>query len=880
MLNIGSNRQGIGKSLAVFCAYFSFPIRVPNSVMHMNLAFLCLIAVPSISSLEAAEPEGVSQFHKSIEPILTQFCFDCHGAGSKRGGISFDQFPSDAVLLENRDLWWRALKMLRAGIMPPKSKPRPDAEQIDLIAQWVKTAVFHIDPKDPDPGQVTVHRLNRVEYRNTIRDLMGVDFNTEIEFPADDAGHGFDNIADVLSMSPLLLEKYVAAARTIVDKAVPKASRMVAETKIPGQQFHAADEKPSGPSPKTGDGPAILSYYKPATVTYSHHSKHAGRYQLRLDLTGNEKYVDGVFDYNKCRLTFSVDGTKLHDQEFSRQGGTAFHFEFDQEWKAGDHELKIELQPLTPEEKQTRSLTLRLVSVTVRGPLEKEHWVAPGNYKRFFPQAVPEDPEQRRKYARDLLKTFATRAFRRPVDDETVTRLARLAESVYTQKDRTFEAGIDQAMTVVLASPRFLFREEGAVTGDSTSHPLIDEYSLASRMSYFLWSTMPDAELFQLASQHQLRANLKAQVSRMLADSRSSEFVRNFTGQWLQARDIESVEINARAVITRDEPRDPNAEKQRARVRELFRKPQDKLTDDEKKELDKMRAAFRANFRRFAQFELNRELRQAMRRETEMAFEHVLKEDRSLLELIDSDYTFLNERLAKHYGIEGVKGEEMRLVKLPADSPRGGILTQGTMLATTSNPDRTSPVKRGVFILDNILGTPPPPPPPDIPALEDAVAGIKGPPPTLRETLKLHRSAALCASCHNRMDPLGLAFENFNALGRWRDKDSNQPIEAAGQLITGESYKNIKEFKQILVKSHSRDFYRCLTEKMLTYALGRGLDYYDVETVDVIVERIEKNDGRFSAILAGIIESAPFQKRRAMKDARAALQRTENDAKP
>jgi hypothetical protein len=838
------------------------------------------MAVLPISSLDAAEPEGASQFHKSIEPILTQFCFDCHGAGSKRGGVSFDQFPSDAVLLENRDLWWRALKMLRAGIMPPKNKPRPDAEQIDLIAQWIKTAVFHIDLKDPDPGQVTVHRLNRVEYRNTIRDLMGVDFNTEIEFPADDAGHGFDNIADVLSMSPLLLEKYVAAARTIVDKAVPKASRVVAETKIPGQRFRAAGEKPSGSSARTGEGPSILSYYKPATVIYSHHSKYAGRYQLLLDLTGNEKYVDGVFDYNKCRLTFSVDGKKLHDQEFSRQGGTAFHFEFDQEWKAEDHELKIELQPLTPDEKQTRSLTLRIVSVTVRGPLEKEHWVAPGNYKRFFPQVVPEDPEQRRKYGRDLLRTFATRAFRRPVDEETVTRLGRLAESVYTQKDRTFEAGIAQAMTVVLASPRFLFREEGTTPGDSTSHPLIDEYSLASRLSYFLWSTMPDAELFQLASQHQLRANLKAQVSRMLADSRSSEFVRNFTGQWLQARDIETVEINARAVITRDEPRDPNAEKQRARVRELFRKPQDKLTDDEKKELDKMRAAFRANFRRFAQFELNRELRQAMRRETEMAFEHVLKDDRSLLELIDSDYAFLNERLAKHYGIDGVKGEEMRLVKLPADSPRGGILTQGTMLATTSNPDRTSPVKRGVFILDNILGTPPPPPPPDIPALEEAVAGIKGPPPTLRETLKLHRSAALCASCHNRMDPLGLAFENFNALGRWRDKDSNQPIEAAGQLITGESYKNIKEFKQILVKSHSRDFYRCLTEKMLTYALGRGLDYYDVETVDVIVERIEKNDGRFSTLLTGIIESAPFQKRRAMKDARAALERTENDAKP
>jgi hypothetical protein len=354
---------------------------------------------------------------------------------------------------------------------------------------------------------------------------------------------------------------------------------------------------------------------------------------------------------------------------------------------------------------------------------------------------------------------------------------------------------------------------------------------------------MPDDELFRLADEHKLRNNLNAQVTRMLADRRSAEFVKNFTGQWLQARDIESVEINARAVMLRDEPRDPNAEKQRARFRELFRKPQDQLTEEEKKELDKMRAAFVASFRRFAQFDLNRELRQAMRRETEMVFDYILRNDRKLLELLDSDYTFLNERLAKQYGFDGVKGEEMRLVKLPPDGPRGGVLTQGTMLVTTSNPDRTSPVKRGVFILDNILGTPPPPPPPNIPALEDVLAGRQGPPPTLRETLKMHRSATLCASCHNRMDPLGLAFENFNALGRWRDKDRNLPIDAAGQLITGESYHNIKEFKQILVNQHRRDFYRCLTEKMLTYALGRGLDYYDVETVDRIVERIEKNDG-------------------------------------
>lgn len=839
------------------------------------VGFLIVIVVMPVSTIQAAEPEGAAQFHKTIEPILTQFCFDCHGSGSNRGGVAFDQFQSDKALLENRDLWWRAMKMLRAGIMPPKNKSRPSSEQVEQVAQWIKSSVFQIDPKDPDPGQVTVRRLNRVEYRNTIRDLMGVNFHTDIEFPADDSGHGFDNIGDVLSMSPLLLEKYIAAARTIVSQAVPSAPKVVAEKKIPGQRFHPPDKVAAN---STGEGPINLSYYKPAVVTNSFRAEHAGHYQLLLDLTANEKYVDGVFDYNKCRLIFKVDGKTSHNREYTRQGGKPFHYEIDQEWKTGDHELTFELEPLTTSEKQTRSLALQIVSVAVRGPLEKEYWVRPTRYRQFFPKPVSDGPAERRQYAHELLKAFTSKAFRRPVDDETVDRLVKLAESFYNQDARTFEAGIAQAMTVVLASPRFLFREEDALASSAHSHPLIDEYSLASRLSFFLWSSMPDDELFRLAGENQLRANLKAQVTRMLADPHSAEFVRNFIGQWLQARDIESVEINARAVMIRDEPRDPNVEKQRTRFREMFRKPQDQLTEEEKKELDKMRAAFGASFRRFAQFDLNRELRQAMRRETEMVFEHILRKDRSLLELLDSDYTFLNERLAKQYGIDGVKGDEMRLVKLPPDSPRGGILTQGTMLVTTSNPDRTSPVKRGVFILDNILGTPPPPPPPNIPALEDALAGRQGPPPTLRETLKLHRSATLCASCHNRMDPLGLAFENFNALGRWREKDRNLPIETAGTLITGESYKNIKDFKHILVTDHRRDFYRCLTEKMLTYALGRGLDYYDVETVDRIMERMEKNDGRFSALLNGIIESAPFQKRRNLKDDRAALEKSESHA--
>jgi hypothetical protein len=839
-----------------------------------------LAAAVSASPSRAAEPEGVAQFRKTVQPVLERFCSDCHGGGSSRGNVSFDQ-AEPAVLLKDQELWWKALKMLRADLMPPRGKPRPSPQQVEALAEWVKRSAFHIDPNNPDPGRVTVRRLNRIEYRNTVRDLMGVDYDTTTAFPADDTGHGFDNIGDVLTLSPLLLEKYITAARTVVAQAVPTSPWVIPEQRLPGNRFTLAPEaaargEPATPRPQQGargrgagmrrDSALPLSYYKPATATHAFQAEHTGRYQLVVELTANETFVDGTFDYNKCRLLFKADGKALLDHEYTRQGGRAYRYEAEQVWKAGKHELTFELQPLT-KEKQVRNLTLRVVGVTVRGPLEKEHWTRSPNYLRFFPPEIPEGPEQRRQTARALLKRFATRAYRRPVDDETVERLAKLAERVWSQPGQSFEAGIAQAMVVVLASPRFLFREEGALPAAPGMHPLLDEYALASRLSYFLWSTMPDDELFRLAGEGKLRANLRQQVDRMLADPRSAEFVRHFVGQWLQARAVESVEINARAVIARDEPPDPKMRERRLRFRELIRKPPESLTEAEKKELADMRATFFRGFRRFNQFALTRDLRQAMRRETEMCFEHVLRNDRSLLELLDSNYTFLNERLARYYGIEGVTGDQMRLVKLPPDSPRGGVLTQGTVLTVTSNPDRTSPVKRGLFLLDNVLGTPPPPPPPDIPALEDAAEG-KGP-QTLRETLKAHRSQALCSSCHSRMDPLGLALENFNALGRWREKDSGQPIDAAGQLLTGEPFRNVRELKHILVTQRRLDYYRCLTEKLLTYALGRGLGPNDVYTVDEIVARLEKSNGRPSVLLRGVIESAPFQKRRAPQPQRS-----------
>jgi hypothetical protein len=807
----------------------------------------------------AAENRGVAEFKTQIKPILENYCFDCHADGANKGNIAFDEFKTDQAVLENHELWLHVLKNLRAGLMPPQKKSQPSTEEKDQIERWIKSAVFAVDPQNPDPGRVTIRRLNRVEYRNTIRDLLDVDFDTGTAFPPDDTGHGFDSIGDVLTLPPMLLEKYVVAANQIITEAVPSVPKVVREQVVGGKQFRG-----NGDGESAGRrGGLRLSYYKPAAVSNTFKADISGKYQLAVALMVNERYVDNVFDLNKCRFIFRVDGKEMLSKEFAWEGGKPYHFKYDLDWTAGDHELAFELQPLTPDEPQTRTLSMQITTVNVIGPLAPEHWVQPKDYEKFFPKKVPAEATLRRAYARELLEGFARRAFRRPADERTLDRLVGLAESIYSQPGKTFEAGVSQAMVAVLASPRFLFREERPEKSPSVgAYPLVDEFSLATRLSYFLWSSMPDEELLRLAEAGALRKNLTTQVDRMLKDGKSEAFIRNFVGQWLRARDIETIQIEARFVLQREQQFDPEAERNQRRRRELTEKGTE-LTLSEKEELEKLRSLFPRGRRQPLRAEMNGELRLAMRLETEKYFNHLLREDRSLLELLDSDYTFLNERLAKHYGITNVSGDEIRLVKLPADSPRGGILTQGTMLGVTSNPTRTSPVKRGVYILENILGTPPPPPPPNIPQLEDAARNITGRAPTLRETMAVHRENTLCSSCHNRMDPLGLALENFNAMGMWRDTEYGEPIDATGQLITGESFRDIRDLKRILVKNHYKDFYHTVTEKLLIYALGRGLEYYDMETIDQIVARLEANNGRLSTLLAGVVESAPFQKTRA-----------------
>jgi hypothetical protein len=575
--------------------------------------------------------------------------------------------------------------------------------------------------------------------------------------------------------------------------------------------------------------------------------------------------VDGQNDHNRARLTLRAGQRELFRREFNREGNRQFKFEFEQELGVGDRGLTLEVEPLTPDQKQIRALGFRLNSLTVGGPLAPEHMVRPRNHERFFPGEIPASEEGRERYARELLGDFAAKAFRRPVEPATVDRLFRLAESAYSPPGKTFEAGIAQAMVAVLASPRFLFREEGLAGGGAGGrHPNVDEYALASRLSYFLWSSMPDDELRRLAATGKLRASLSAQVGRMLADPRSGALMQNFTGQWLQARDVESIEIQSRTVLAREDPPDPELDRMRARSRELRDRDYERLSAEEKRELDELRAEFARRNSQPLRAELSTELRTAMRRETEKTFEHVLRQDRSVLEWIDADYLFINERLARHYGLTDLKvvGDELKYVKLPPDSPRGGLLTQGTVLVVTSNPTRTSPVKRGLFVLENILGTPPPPAPPNVPTLEESARQSKARELSLRETLALHREKPLCSSCHNRMDPPGLALENFNALGMWRDQERGLPIEPGGALLSGESFSGVRELKRILATRHRTEFYHALTEKMLTYALGRGLEYYDVETVDRIVGQLEASGGRASALLMGIVESAPFQKRR------------------
>jgi hypothetical protein len=815
--------------------------RVVAALMIGTVMAFLLVAQKATTSVKStgalAEEKALDEFHKVVSPVLQKRCYECHGDGAHKADIAFDALTTNDQILHNPQLWLKVLRNTRSHIMPPPTEDQPTLAEQQALERWIKTGGFGLDPSQPDPGRVTVHRLNRVEYKNTIRDLMGVEFETKAAFPDDDSGYGFDNIADVLNMSPLLMEKYLTAAQAVVGKAVPTVTLVPALQTAGVSDFKYPDGTATSGKIIRGSGlgadgtlAIALPYPKESSISHVFDVKQAGDYRIVL-----EQNFRGDFSFNPQRavVTVAVDGKQVSEKEHGWESNNDVDDVYSVHWEPGLHTISTAIKPAATLGKGTAGRgadnLYNIKNVRLEGPLDPAQWVHPANYTRFFSRdVVPSDEAGRRDYAKEILSAFASKAYRRPAPAESVDELADIAEKFYSVPGSSFESGIAQAMVAVLASPRFLFRvDRPAPTATSEAYANVDDYSLASRLSYFLWSTMPDDELFKLAAAGTLRTNLDAQAKRMLADPRSAAFVENFTGHWLQTRLITTVPLNPREIMAREG----------VSVGGFGR-----------------RGGGGAG--------VSDALREASKQEAEKYFEYVLREDRSVDEFLASDYTFLNETLANAYKISDVTGPELRKVALPPGNARGGILTMGSVLMVTSNPTRTSPVKRGKWILENILAAPTAPPPPNVPALEDSKPKDDSHVPTLRESLAVHRENAMCASCHNRMDPLGLALENFNALGQWRTEEYKQKIDPSGQLATGETFKDMAELKRVLVTKHKLEFYRCLTEKLLTYALGRGVEYYDVPTVDKIVENLDRNHGAFSALLTGVIESAPFQQQR------------------
>lgn len=610
-----------------------------------------------------------------VPALFRASCGGCHFDGAAEGALDLGGLlgridaPGAAATGPDHAAWMAVLRNLRAETMPPADEPRPTAEERRRMIGFVERDAFGIDPSRPDPGHVVLRRLNRSEYGHTIRDLTGLDLDPADELPTDDSGYGFDTIGEVLTMSPLLVEKVLAVAtrvgEALADEAVP---------------------------------------------------------------------VDGRY---------------------------------------------------------------------------------PEQVRRVFPLGPqPDDAAGRHEHLRTTLARLGERAFRRPLDAATLDRLAEVAAEAIAAPGGTFERGVAAALTATLASPRFLFRVERPAAGSTTGSAVpLDDFSLATRLSYLVWSSLPDDELFEVARAGELHDRLGEQVDRLIADPRADRFVADFVGQWLKTRDVETVAFDTQEIL---------------RSRDRF----------------------------MADRIFSPRVRAAMRQETELTVARLLRDDRPAIDLLVARETFLNSRLARFYGIPGVEGPEMRLVSLAPESHRGGILTHASFLAVTSNPTRTSPVKRGLFILENLLGTPAPPPPPGVPPLEAAARSDRR--PSMRELMELHRRDALCASCHERMDPLGLALEGYNALGQWRGHEADG-LDTAGRLVTGETFADARELAEVIAGPRRRDFHRCLAEKLLTYALGRGLEYFDGPAVDTIVDEMERDGGGLRALVQAVCRSVPFR---------------------
>ena len=802
---------------------------VPRNAARTAAALLAMVGVSQfaatgatpLSRVAAASPQPVASAPSSaaeVRALLDRYCVTCHNQRLKTAGLELDRLDPGLVG-EHADTWEKVVRRLRTGSMPPAGSRRPDQAGFATLTNALESALDAAAARAPNPGRPSVHRLNRAEYANAVRDLLGVSIDPRTYLPADDSGYGFDNIADVLSVSPGLLDRYLVAAGRIARLAVadPSIRPGVAKYRVPLyylQEDRAGEDLPFG----SRGGLAVR-----------HHFPADGEYVVKVVLqrTGGDT-IRGIG--KPRRLEVRLDRARLKEFTLAGpgrgmaggQGAPTRPLDADLEVRltasAGTHLIAAAFvkeplldegvfQPRPPVASFAWATKIdtepAIDTIEIHGPYNATSATDIRSWQKVF-VCRPASAQEEGSCARTILSTLARRAYRRPVGDSDLAALMRFYQAGRESAD--FDTGIASAIERVLVDPEFLFRIERPPADLAPGMPYrLNDLELASRLSFFLWSSVPDDELLRAASEGRLTdpRTLEQQIARMLADGRSQALVENFVGQWLWQRNM------------RTHAPDTNI---------------------------------------FPEFDEN--LREAFQTETQLFLESQLREDRPVTELLTADYTFVNERLARHYGFEGVYGSHFRRVRQP-DTRRAGLLGQGSVLTVTSYAHRTSPVVRGKWLLENILGAPPPPPPANIPALREN--DEKGKPTSVRERLEEHRNNPICSSCHARMDPLGFALENFDAMGKWRTLgEGGTAIDASGTLPDGTRFNGPAEFRAALL-AHRNEFVGTLTEKLLTYAIGRGVEHYDMPEVRKILKSANAMENRWSALILGVVNSTPFR---------------------
>jgi len=767
--------------------------RLAPAILAAVLATCLLTAAPVPPPTSAPDPapkSGAPSFDKDVQPVLVQVCNNCHNPQVNSGNLNITPYFQASSISSNRDGWAKILAKLKAGEMPPPGIPGPSPESMATLIGVVQTELDKADQNQkPDPGRTMAHRLNRNEYSNTIRDLLGVDFRATEEFPADDSGYGFDNIGDVLTVSPTLMQKYLSAAEQI-------ASRAVGGDPLPKPGFVNRHDRVR----KVGD----------STIELKDAVDFDAEYIVKINITGHRGDKD-----KPVLLRISVDGKPIKEVEVpvqisavNKQGGaTQRGVEEGRVFlTANEHTFRAEfvndefVKPLNAQARSNANSNIFPESIEIGGPYPPAETKAPAK------KILICDPNTGSACVDRILTTFAHRAYRRPATKPEIAELMAIYDKAKTA-GYTPKQSLQFAIADALVKPQFLFRIERDPAPGTTAR--ISDPELAARLSYFIWSSTPDDELLRLAETNKLHQAeiLDAQVKRLIADPRSVALADNFAGQWLQTRSLDAMKPDAK---------------------------------------------------RFPEW--GPELKEAMRTETSLFFQAVLQDNRPISDFIDGKYTFLNELLARFYGIEGVTGTNFRRVELSDKdaAERSGVFTQASVLTVSSYPTRTSVVLRGKYLLETVLNSPPRPPPPDVPRLNESTVGVAK---SLRQQMEAHRADALCASCHSKMDVLGFGLENYDAIGRWRTTDGKFPIDSTGAFPSGKTFNGPAEMKTLL-HDNMPEFVRCLAEKMLTYALGRGVESYDRPVVDDLVRQTAGADNKFQPLVLGILHSLPFQQRR------------------